>query len=149
MGRTEIAGAFAEGRGALRGGELCSLRVRGPYTATPSRDWDGLAGFVNYAFNNQWRISLRGEFLDDQGGFVTGTPEMIQEGTVTVGYSPIKSFELRLEARYDTSNQATFEYKTPDTDTFERSAIHLCDLIVHRDPRIGRVPKPRSPQRKK
>lgn len=87
-------------------------------TAVPSRDWDGLAGFVNYAFNSQWRISLRGEFLDDEAGFVTGTPEMIEEGTVTVGYLPVKSFELRLEARYDTSNQATFEYKTPDTDTF-------------------------------
>lgn len=88
-------------------------------TALPSRDWDGLAGFVNYAFNSRWRISLRGEFLDDQGGFVTGTPEKIEEGTVTAGYSPVKSFELRLEARYDTSNEATFEYETPDTDTFD------------------------------
>ncbi len=37
----------------------------------------------------------------------------------------------------------------PDADTFERSAICLCDLIVHRDPRIGRVPKPRAPKRRR
>ena len=90
-----------------------------PGGARPDLDWNGLAVFVNYAFNTQWRIALRGEFLDDQGGFVTGTPEKIEEGTVTVGYSPVKSFELRLEARYDTSNKATFEYKTPDTETFD------------------------------
>jgi hypothetical protein len=85
----------------------------------PNLDWNGVAVFVNYAFNSQWRIALRGEVLDDQGGFVTGTPETIEEGTITAGYSPAKSFELRLEARYDTSNKATFEYKTPDTETFD------------------------------
>ncbi len=85
----------------------------------PGLDWNAVAGYVNYAFNNEWRVSLRGEVLDDQGGFVTGTPETIEEGTVTLGYAPAKSFEARLEARYDTSNQATFEYKTPDTNTFD------------------------------
>jgi Putative beta-barrel porin-2, OmpL-like. bbp2 len=85
----------------------------------PNLNWNAAAGYVNYAFNSEWRISLRGEVLDDQGGFVTGTPETIEEGTVTLGYAPLKSFEARLEARYDTSNQATFEYKTPNTDTFD------------------------------
>jgi hypothetical protein len=88
-------------------------------TDLPSLDWDGIAGYVNYAFNSQWRISLRGEFLDDKGGFVTNTPQKIEEGTVTAGYSPVKSIELRLEARYDTSNEATFIYKTADAETFD------------------------------
>lgn len=36
----------------------------------------------------------------------------------------------------------------PDTAAdFERSAITLCDLLVHRDPRIGRLSKPRAPRR--
>ena len=82
-------------------------------------DWNALAGYVNYAFNSQWRVSLRGELLDDQGGFVTNTPQKIEEGTVTVGYSPMKSFELRLEGRYDTSNKATFVYKTNAGETFD------------------------------
>ena len=85
----------------------------------PSLDWDALAGYVNYAFNSQWRVSLRGEFLDDKGGVVTTTPQKIEEGTITVGYSPVKSFELRLEGRYDTSNEATFIYNTDDSETFD------------------------------
>ena len=88
-------------------------------TDRPNLDWNAVAGYVNYAFNSEWRVSLRGEVLDDQGGFVTGTPETIEEGTVTLGYAPVKSFEARLEARYDTSNQATFQYKTPGTDRFD------------------------------
>jgi hypothetical protein len=81
-------------------------------------DWYTLAGYVNYAINDQWRVSLRGEYLDDkQGligatstpeGLVLGPPEKIKEGTVTFGYSPVKSFELRLEARYDWSDKDTF-----------------------------------------
>ena len=35
-----------------------------------------------------------------------------------------------------------------DEDAFERSAIRLCELIVRRDPRIGRIPKPRARKRK-
>ena len=37
----------------------------------------------------------------------------------------------------------------PDAPDFERAAITLCDLIVHRDPRIGRLSKPRSPKARK
>ena len=32
----------------------------------------------------------------------------------------------------------------PDLDNFEQLAIRVCELIVHRDPRIGRVPRPKS-----
>ena len=71
-------------------------------------DWDGVAAYVNYAINGQWRVSLRGEYVDDKDGFITGTSQKLKEGTLTVGYSPIKNFELRLEARYDTSDQSTF-----------------------------------------
>ena len=88
-------------------------------TDRPTLQWDGLAGYVNYAFNDQWRISLRGEYLDDKGGFVTGTAQKTEEGTITAGYSPMKSFELRLEGRYDTSNKATFIYKTAGFETFD------------------------------
>jgi hypothetical protein len=70
-------------------------------------NWDGVAGYVNYAFTSQWRISLRAEYLNDKDGFVTGTGQKLEEGTLTVGYSPVKSFELRLEGRYDKSDQAT------------------------------------------
>jgi hypothetical protein len=82
----------------------------------PDLDWDGFAAYVNYAFSSQWRISLRGEYLNDKDGFVSGAVQKLKEGTVTVGFSPAKSFELRLEGRYDKSDQTTF-LKTLQTET--------------------------------
>jgi len=72
--------------------------------------WDGVAGYVNYAISSQWRVSVRGEYFQDQQGFVTatGTRQTLREGTVTLGYDPTKKFELRLEARYDKANHNLF-----------------------------------------
>ena len=77
----------------------------------PDLDWSGAAFYTNYALNDQWRVSLRLEYLNDKDGFVSGilgTSQKLKEGTVTFGYAPVKSFELRMEARYDKSNKATF-----------------------------------------
>jgi hypothetical protein len=70
--------------------------------------YQGIAGYVNYAFTDQFRISVRGEVLDDKDGFLTGTDQKIKEATVTLGYAPVKSFELRLEARKDKSGDPLF-----------------------------------------
>lgn len=75
--------------------------------------WHAGALYVNYAINDQWRVSVRGEYLDDQDGFY-GPKQTLKEGTVTVGYAPAKSFELRAEFRYDKSGA--------NTPTFFRSA---------------------------
>jgi hypothetical protein len=80
----------------------------------PNLDWYTFAGYINYAFNDQWRVSVRGEYLDDKEGLIGATTsglgpvEKIKEGTVTFGYSPVKSFEFRLEGRYDWSDKSTF-----------------------------------------
>jgi hypothetical protein len=73
-------------------------------------NWEGVAGYVNYQINSQWRVSVRGEYLDDKEGttLLTGTPQALKEGTVTFGYDPVASFELRIEGRYDTSDERTF-----------------------------------------
>lgn len=71
----------------------------GPGTA--SGRWIGGAGYVNYAFNSQWRVSLRGEYLEDSDGYLTGVAGPLKEVTVTFGYDPVSSLELRLEGRYD------------------------------------------------
>jgi hypothetical protein len=83
-----------------------------------SLSWYTFAGYVNYALNDQWRVSFRGEYLNDKDGFIgasfadgnvtLGPQEKIKEGTITVGYSPVKSFEFRLEGRYDWSDQSSF-----------------------------------------
>jgi len=97
--------------------------------AGPDLDWDGVAGYINYAFNGQWRLSVRAEYLHDKGGFVTGTEQKLKEGTVTVGFAPLKSFELRLEGRYDKSDQPTFVKTvtgtTPQTFDDHQSEIAL------------------------
>ena len=67
-----------------------------------------MAAYVNYAYNALWHLSLRVEYLDDKGGFNTGTPQKLKEGTVTLGLTPVKNFELRIEGRYDKSDQPSF-----------------------------------------
>jgi hypothetical protein len=94
--------------------------------------WHAAALYVNYAINDQWRVSLRGEYLDDMDGFVTGAEQTLKEGTLTVGYAPVKNFELRAEVRYDKSgsNTPTF-YKIrptvtgqlPDSDNLSQFAL--------------------------
>jgi Putative beta-barrel porin-2, OmpL-like. bbp2 len=87
---------------------------------SPDLKWNGVAGYANFAINDQMRVSLRGELLDDKDGFNTGTPQKVKEGTATFGYSPVKSFELRAEFRYDKSNAATFVNTVHGTaQTFE------------------------------
>jgi hypothetical protein len=83
----------------------------------PNLNWDGIAAYVNYAFTAQWRASVRAEYLNDKDGFNTGTPQKLKEGTLTVGFAPTKSFELRIEARYDSSDKQTFIKAAPTATT--------------------------------
>ena len=95
-----------------------------PGLATPNLDWYTFAGYANYAFNDQWRLSLRGEYLNDKQGLVgasngtLGPQEKIKEVTITAGYAPVKSFELRLEGRYDWSDKSTFATTVNGATTF-------------------------------
>ncbi|BBP02688.1 hypothetical protein TPL01_01200 [Sulfuriferula plumbiphila] len=70
--------------------------------------WDGLAAYANYQFNDQWRISLRGEYFNDTDGFRTGIAQKWKEGTFTVAYMPTKHVELRAEVRKDKSDKPAF-----------------------------------------
>ncbi|MGH9641343.1 MAG: outer membrane beta-barrel protein, partial [Terriglobales bacterium] len=85
----------------------------------PDLDWDGAAFYTNYAFSDRWRASLRLEYLDDKDGFVSGLAgirQKLKEGTLTFGYAPVKSFELRMEVRYDKSDKTTFSRSISDVD---------------------------------
>jgi hypothetical protein len=73
--------------------------------------WYGVAGYFNYAIDDNWRISARAEYLDDKDGFgttgTTGNGQIkVEEGTFTVGFAPSKNFEFRGEGRYDTYKPA-------------------------------------------
>ncbi len=70
--------------------------------------WQGVAGYVNYQFNDKWRVSFRGELFNDRDGYRTGVVQHWNEITLTVGYALLKNFELRAETRHDLSNVSSF-----------------------------------------
>ena len=78
-----------------------------PTGATKSK-WSGLAGYANYQFNDQWRLSFRAETFSDKQGYRTGVVQKWNEGTLTVAWLPIKPVELRAEIRRDHSNVPSF-----------------------------------------
>ena len=70
--------------------------------------WQGLAAYLNYQINEQWRVSLRGEYFDDKDGYRTGVAQKWKEGTVTLAYLPAKAWEIRGEFRGDKSDKGAF-----------------------------------------
>jgi hypothetical protein len=70
--------------------------------------WQGIAGYANYQINDQWRLSLRGEYFDDKDGYRTGVVQKWKEATLTLAYLPAKEWEIRGEVRFDKSDQSAF-----------------------------------------
>ncbi|MGH8754914.1 MAG: outer membrane beta-barrel protein, partial [Burkholderiales bacterium] len=70
-------------------------------TATPTGNgvatWNGIAGYANYFFTDQWRGSLRAEYFNDKEGYRTGVKQQWKEVTYTLAYLPNKNIELRGE----------------------------------------------------
>ncbi|MBI5197713.1 MAG: porin [Nitrospirae bacterium] len=86
---------------------------------TPGSDeakWSGIAGYINYAVNDQWSVAVRGETFDDEDGYRTcaasaTTPcasQTLTEGTATVAYTGTKDTIIRAEYRHDSSDEETF-----------------------------------------
>jgi hypothetical protein len=82
--------------------------------------WSGLAAYANYTLTDQWKVSLRTEYLDDADGYRTGVAQKWKEVTATLAYLPTKVLEVRLEARADSSNVESF-VKTIETGTLGSS----------------------------
>jgi hypothetical protein len=78
--------------------------------ANGTAKWSGLALYGNMMVNPQWRLSVRGEYFDDKQGFHFATPQGTKyyEGTLTLGYLPTSSVELRTEVRMDKANNSVF-----------------------------------------
>ena len=61
--------------------------------------------------------------MDDRNGYLTknfaagftGRDQKLKEITLTVGYAPLKSVELRLEGRYDDPNKVQSAQLVPKT----------------------------------
>jgi hypothetical protein len=100
---------------------------------TDDAEWEAIVGYINYQFNDLWRISIRGEQYNDKDGWKVGLVDQdIDSSTfgelsdkttsyaVTVGYAPTSSFELRAEVRQDfTDKDALIDGdKATDNQTF-------------------------------
>lgn len=97
---------------------------------TPTATWDGVALYANYQFNPKWYLSLRGEYLDDKSGFVTGAidGQHLWEGTATIGYEPTSHFEARLEGRYDSAQTRLF-YRTNPNNAYLPNLPLMADSL--------------------
>jgi Putative beta-barrel porin-2, OmpL-like. bbp2 len=76
--------------------------------STIKAKWSGMAGYLNYVLQDQWRLSLRGEYFDDTDGYKTGVIQKWKEATLTLAYLPSKSVEIRTEVRGDRSDASSF-----------------------------------------
>jgi hypothetical protein len=85
---------------------------------TDDAEWEAIVGYVNYQFNELWRVSLRAEQYNDKDGWKVGLTDQdidsptfgeLSEKTksvaLTVGYAPTSSFELRAEVRQDKTDK--------------------------------------------
>ena len=77
---------------------------------------NGYALYANYAINDQFTLSGRGEYLDDKQGIASaaaggtlGTPNKLKELTLALNYTPVKNVKLSAEVRQDKSDQAVFD----------------------------------------
>jgi len=73
--------------------------------------WTGIAGYLNYKFNDKWNGTLRGEVFDDRDGYITGVRQHWRELTLSAVFLPLKALELRAETRHDFSNTNSFVNK--------------------------------------
>lgn len=70
--------------------------------------WQGLAGYINYKFTDQWQSSIRGEIFSDRNGYRTGVQQCWKELTLSLAHAPIKNVLIRVETRHDFSNVNSF-----------------------------------------
>ena len=99
-------------------------QARGAFDGGKAK-WDGIAGYVNYQFNEQWRLSVRGEYFNDRDGYRTGVAQKWTEGTVTVAYLPAKEWEIRAEGRFDHSDTSAFLKSDGVTPTSRQNSFGL------------------------
>lgn len=73
-----------------------------------SQHWTALAGYARYTLNPRWAATVRLERFDDPDGGISGLPQLIKAGTLTLEAHPHEHTVLKLEGRYDRSTQKIF-----------------------------------------
>ncbi len=80
-------------------------------------DWGWLVGYVRYQLDEKWALITRGEVFFDDEGARTGTDQALVGVTETLEYAINDNARLRLEGRYDHSDEDFFDEGT-DEDQF-------------------------------
>jgi Putative beta-barrel porin-2, OmpL-like. bbp2 len=92
--------------------------------------WEGVAGYLSYAFSPKVTVTGRAEYLVDQQGYLTGLGfgTTWDEGTLTLQYAATPNLTVRLEGRGDSSKNAIFVTKTG----FQKTNVQFgAEAIVH------------------
>jgi outer membrane murein-binding lipoprotein Lpp len=97
-----------------------------------SVEWKGIATYAKYAFNGQYSFGVRYEYYDDPNGFTTGTPQHINEYTLTLQRTFAHDLVSRLEFRRDMSNVPFFPRgvaeQTKDQNTLELGLMYVFSI---------------------
>lgn len=74
----------------------------------PADTWWGAAAYYRRQISPRWAAAVRAEVYRDPEGVMSGTPQTLVEGTLTVEFRPWQILLLKLEGRYDHSTAHVF-----------------------------------------
>jgi putative OmpL-like beta-barrel porin-2 len=70
--------------------------------------WHAAAVYARLALSPLVAIAIRAEYYDDRDGLLSGTAQVLREGTATLELRPLDALIVKLEARHDISGSAVF-----------------------------------------
>ncbi len=78
-------------------------------TTESNADWGSIVGYIRYQINDKWACITRAEGFWDNDGARTGVDQDLFEITKTIEYAINDDARVRLEGRYDHSNEDFFD----------------------------------------
>ncbi len=101
-----------------------SLNVNADYRKRGDFKLWGVAAMARYSFaGDKFRLSARGEYLDDSDGLGTGLPNKYYEGTVGLSIPVGGNAEFRIEARHDHLDTGSFPSGSSGQTTGQVAAL--------------------------
>jgi predicted porin len=96
--------------------------------------YQGFAGAARFQLTKTIAIAPRAEIFNDPQGFSTGTPQQLEEFTLTGEYKIAEGFLSRVEYRRDHSDQFFFQRGTTPNGSQNQSTI-LVGMVVYYGPK--------------
>lgn len=85
--------------------------------------WKGIAMSARLQFTERAAVSLRGEWMSDADGILTGTSQQLKEGTLSLEQRLAERLLVRIEARRDASNRRVFENRRGELTRRDQQTI--------------------------